>query len=213
MKLFLVFIAIAMEWGVENINLYREALSRLSRFIEDAAQNGVSDPGAAALATANTTAQPSVRMISVLAVEDAGVAFLASINSGKGRQMEKNPRAALCFFWPILKEQVIVEGRVEVESEAVSDSFWQRRMRERQLLAWAADQSQRSKEKGDLIKNLNKVRAKADFEPLARHPNWQAYRVIPDRIEFWPNDWRRVRERLCYRSNDMDQWVKELLDP
>jgi pyridoxamine 5'-phosphate oxidase len=213
MKLFLVFIAIVMEWGVENKNLYREALSLLSRFIEDAAQNGVSDPDAAALATANATAQPSVRMISVLAVEDAGIAFLASRNSGKGRQMEQNPRVALCFFWPILKEQVIVEGRVEVESEAVSDLFWQRRMRERQLLAWAADQSQRSKEKGDLIKNLNKVRAKADFEPLARHLNWQVYRVIPDRIEFWPNDWRRVRERMCYRCNDMDQWVKELLDP
>jgi pyridoxamine 5'-phosphate oxidase len=213
MKMFSVFIAIAMEWVVENINLYREALSLLSRFIEDAAQNGVSDPDAAALATASASAQPSVRMISVLAVDDAGIVFLASSNSGKGRQIEQNPRVALCFFWPILKEQVIVEGRVEVESEAVSDFFWQRRMRDRQLLAWAADQSHRSKEKGDLIKSLNKVRSKADFEPLARHPNWLAYRVIPDRIEFWPNDWRRVRERLCYRSNDMGQWVKELLDP
>lgn len=194
-------------------NLYQKALDRLTRLLEDAGHRGVSEPDTAALATAAADARPSVRMITVLAVEAEGIVFLANRASGKGLQLAQNPRAALCFYWPVLKEQVIVEGQVEIQADAVSDASWQRRLREGQMVAWAAEQSQPSAEKGDVQKRLSSFRAEADFDRIARHPDWQAYRIIPDRIEFWPTGWQRARERVRFCGGEHGEWICELLNP
>lgn len=193
--------------------VYQEASARLAQLIENAALSGVEEPDIAALATAGDDARPSVRMITVLAVEDRGIVFLASRSSGKGRQLEQNPRAALCFNWPVLKEQVIVEGAVQVESEEESERYWQRRAREGQMVAWAADQSEPSARKGEVKESVSAVRSELSAERVARHPDWLAYRIIPDRIEFWPTGWQRARERICYRLGETNGWEKILINP
>uniref|UniRef100_UPI0030DC14EB pyridoxine/pyridoxamine 5'-phosphate oxidase n=1 Tax=Pseudomonas sp. EA_105y_Pfl2_R69 TaxID=3088683 RepID=UPI0030DC14EB len=134
-----------------NQALYQEALLQLQHLIDAAAERGMAEPHAAALATADTRARPSVRTVHIVAVEEDGLLFFASLQSGKGQQLLENPRAGLCFFWPELQEQVIVEGTVLLQSAATSDSYWQRRAREAQLSAWVSRQGSPAPTKKDAL--------------------------------------------------------------
>jgi len=51
------------------------------------------------------------------------------------------------------------------------------------------------------------------FEPIPRNANWCAFRIQPDRIEFWPSGWQRLRERVRYRKSADGQWSQEALNP
>ena len=80
--------------------------------VRAAANAGVSQPEAAALATASTDAAPSVRMVLVKRVGDDGFVFFTNYESRKGGELSANPRAALLFHWEPFGRQVRIEGRV-----------------------------------------------------------------------------------------------------
>src|SRR6476469_6552998 len=70
------------------------------------------DAEAMALATADATGQPSVRMVLLKGHGPAGFVFYTNEQSAKGSQLAANPRAALLFHWKSLRRQVRVEGPV-----------------------------------------------------------------------------------------------------
>lgn len=192
--------------------LFAGALQRLQELMVEARSRGVHDIDAAALATAGD-AGPSVRMVNVLAVEEAGLLFFANVNSGKARQLESNPRAALCFYWPSLGEQVVVEGPVLQQSEEESDRYWHRRVRESQLVAWASRQSEFAVNRGQTRERMKEGRKAFGFEHVPRHADWRAYRLQPERIEFWPAGWARAHERIRYVRDDSGKWTQQWLQP
>jgi pyridoxamine 5'-phosphate oxidase len=79
------------------------------------------DATAVALATADATGAPSVRMVLLKAVDEAGFVFFTNYESRKARELDVNPRAALCFYWPTIGVQVRVEGGVERVTAAESE--------------------------------------------------------------------------------------------
>lgn len=193
--------------------IYRQALEHLQRLIDEAAARGVAEPHAAALATADSSARPSVRTVYIVAVEEQGLLFFANLESGKGHQLVENPRAALCFFWQEIQEQVIVEGAVALQSAETSDSYWRRRTRESQLAAWTSPQGTPAQKKDALRQQRRQLEQALGFEPLPRNANWCAFRIQPDRIEFWPSGWQRLRERVRYRKDADGHWSQEALNP
>jgi pyridoxamine 5'-phosphate oxidase len=197
-----------------NQALYQEALLQLQHLIDAAAERGIAEPHAAALATADTRARPSVRTVHIVAVEEDGLLFFASLQSGKGQQLLENPRAGLCFFWPELQEQVIVEGTVLLQSAATSDSYWQRRAREAQLSAWVSRQGSPAPTKKDALhQQARQLEQTLGFEPLQRNALWHAFRIQPERIEFWPSGWQRMRERVRYSKSSDGQWSRQSVNP
>ena len=99
------------------------------------------DATAVALATADATGAPSVRMVLLKAVDEAGFVFFTNYESRKATELDVNPRAALCFYWPTIGVQVRVEGGVERVTAAESEAYFATRPRESQLGAWASRQS------------------------------------------------------------------------
>ncbi len=192
--------------------LYRQALERLRQLIDEALARGIEDPHSASLATADSSARPSVRTIYVVAVEEAGLLFFANLKSGKGRQLQENPQAALCFFWPALQEQVLIEGAVVAQSAEASDHYWRRRPREAQLAAWASDQSGAAQSPQAREQARHREQG-SGFEPIARHSDWVAFRLQPERIDFWPSGWQRLRERVRYQQDADGRWSKLSLNP
>jgi pyridoxamine 5'-phosphate oxidase len=171
------------------------------------------DPTAMSLATADAAGAPSVRVVLLKEVDARGFAFYTNRESNKGDDLARNPRAALCFYWPSLGEQVRVEGEVEKTSDAESDAYFASRPRESQLGAWASRQS-RPLERHDLLaERFAELDELYRDRPVPRPRWWGGYRVLPRRIEFWKNGAHRLHHREVYsRAGDGD-WTVELLNP
>ncbi len=167
------------------------------RLAERARMEGI-DTAPAALATADTSGRPSVRMVLVRAVDARGFVFFTNYESRKSRDLDGNPAAALCQHWPTLEEQIRVEGAVERVSAAESDAYFAGRPRDSQIGAWASDQSRPLESREILEARIREIETRFAGQPVVRPPFWGGFRVTPERIEFWYGRTGRLHERMLY---------------
>lgn len=170
------------------------------------------DAGAMTLATADSEGRISVRTMTVRVFDEHGFVFLSCNTSRKGRDLATNPTAALCVYWPPLKLQVTANGTVAPLDNAQSDHYWGNRSRENQLAAWASQQSQEVTSSDQLVARLEALKQQHRGSHIPRPHNWQAYRLAPDRIEFWQVGWQRLHDRTCHYL-DNGVWKTMQLQP
>lgn len=170
------------------------------------------DATACALATADAEGVPSVRMVLLKAVDERGFSFYTNYGSRKARELEENPRAALCFHWEELGEQVRVEGEVERVSGEESDAYFASRARQSRIGAWASKQSQPLASRAELLARVAKLELRYAVGPIPRPPFWGGYRLRPGRIEFWSDQLHRLHDRRLFLRRDGD-WVRTRLYP
>ena len=179
--------------------------------VERAAAHKV-DTAPAALATADESGRPSVRMVLLRGVDERGFSFFTNYNSRKARDLDRNPQAALCFHWVSLDEQIRIEGRVERLAPEDSDRYFDGRPRGSQLGAWASAQSQVLSTREKLEEEYRAVEKRFASQPVPRPPFWGGYRLIPQRIEFWYGRPDRLHDRIVYERT-ADGWTIERLYP
>ncbi|HEX9779772.1 MAG TPA: pyridoxamine 5'-phosphate oxidase [bacterium] len=177
---------------------YRDALKRMDALLSRARRSGLREPMAAVLATADAAGRPSARTVLIKAVDDRGVTFYTNVKSRKASQLGDNPHAALCAYWDPLREQLIVEGKVELVSPEEADAYWATRPRVSQIGAWASRQSKPLPSRAALIGQVAVETAKYVGRPVPRPPHWSGYRLVPERIEFWSGRPFRLNERRLY---------------
>ena len=170
------------------------------------------DTAPAALATADSSAAPSLRVILVRGVDARGFVFYTNYGSRKARELTENPRAALCQHWPAVEEQIRVEGSVEVVDPAESDAYFKGRPRESQIGAWASDQSATLDSRATLEARVAEVEARFASGLVTRPPFWGGFRIVPSRMEFWYGRPGRLHERLVYERTG-DRWATSWLYP
>lgn len=192
---------------------YEKAIHELQRLFKEASRRGIAEPDTAAFATSDKTGFPTVRMVYILAIELRGPVIFINMLSGKGLQIQDNPQASICFFWPELQHQVILEGTVDVLSETDSDLYWRKRPRDSQLGAWASEQSEKLQDKEHLKKNLATFKKLFDYKPADRPKNWRAIQVRPTRIEFWKTGWNRLAARTRYHALPDGNWTESIQNP
>jgi pyridoxamine 5'-phosphate oxidase len=164
----------------------------------DRARGAGIDTAPAALASADTSARPSVRIVLLRQVDARGFVFYTNYGSRKARELTENPRAALCQHWPELEEQIRVEGTVELADPAESDRYFAGRPRDSQIGAWASDQSAELPSRDVLETRLKEIEERFGDRPVSRPPFWGGFRLIPERIEFWYGRPGRLHDRLLY---------------
>jgi pyridoxamine 5'-phosphate oxidase len=162
------------------------------------------------LATASPDGRPSARTVLYKGLNEGAVCFVSNYLSSKGQELERNPRAALVFYWPSSNRQVRFEGSVERASEAWSDSYFAARARSSQIGAWASAQSQVLASRAVLEARLAEVEARFADQPVPRPPFWGGYRLVPERIEFWLAQDARLHDRYSYRSTPSGWQVARL---
>ena len=83
----------------------REAMAR-------AAQDAPFDPIAVSLATSTPDGRPSCRVVLFHEIDERGLVFHTNYGGRKAVEIEANPWAAICAYWPWTDEQIRVEGQI-----------------------------------------------------------------------------------------------------
>ena len=170
------------------------------------------DPNAAALATATPAGLPSVRMVLVKEVTDAGLfVFYTNAESRKGLEIRANPQAALCFHWKSLRRQIRIEGLLSEVSSRQADTYFHSRARVSQLGALASQQSRPLSNRAALEERVAEL---AQLYPgeIPRPPHWTGFAVLAQTIEFWRSRPDRLHDRMLY-VRIPDGWKRTLLYP
>lgn len=172
------------------------------------------DANAMALATADETGMPDVRMVLLKDIDACGLTFYTNLESAKGRQLAANPKAAIVFHWKSIRRQVRFRGNVAPVTAEEADAYFASRARGARLGAWASDQSRPLESRFALEKAVAAKTAKFGIGEIPRPPHWSGYRLIPTEIEFWVNRPFRLHERLQYKREHAGvPWTKQHLYP
>jgi pyridoxamine 5'-phosphate oxidase len=145
--------------------------------------------------------------------DEDGFVFYTNYGSRKAQQMEENPRAALCFYWKALDQQVRAEGPVERVSGEESDAYFASRPRGSRIAAWASKQSQELPSRAHLLGRVARLEARFAGRDVPRPDFWGGYRLRPERMEFWWNQLHRLHERLLYTRDREGEWEVQRLYP
>ena len=182
-------------------------------WMSEAKKKEINDPNALSLATANANKEPSVRMVLLKGLSKKGFVFYTNLNSPKSYDLEKNPKAAMCFHWKSLQRQVRIFGNILKVSDNEADLYFNSRPYESRIGAWASDQSKVMDKREELLKRIEEFKKKyKDEKNLPRPKHWSGWCLNPDSIEFWLGDKFRIHERLKYNKVS-NSWKKEILYP
>jgi pyridoxamine 5'-phosphate oxidase len=187
-------------------------ISQFAQWFEKAQASIKPLPHAMALATATGAGQPSLRMVLLKGYDAHGFVFYTNYRSRKGRELGRNARATLLFYWGELERQVRIEGRVAKLPARESDDYFATRPRGSQLAAWASSQSARIAGRAALERRFAAF-ARKYAEAVPRPPQWGGYRLAPEQIEFWQGREDRLHDRILYRRARGGGWAIERLAP
>jgi pyridoxamine 5'-phosphate oxidase len=182
------------------------------QWLAEARESEINDAEAMALATADSTGQPSARMVLLKGHGRQGFVFYTNEESAKGGDIAENPRAAVLFHWKSLRRQVRIEGAVERVSDAEADSYFATRARDSQLGAWASDQSRPLENRSMFEERFEQEKRQFEGRDVPRPPHWRGYRIVPKKMEFWSDRPHRLHERRLFTLED-GCWGEGLLYP
>lgn len=191
-----------------------EPFALFERWFTEAKAKEPNDPNGMALATADASGFPDVRMVLMKSFEDGAFVFFTNAESAKGSQLAENARAAVVFYWKSLKRQVRARGIISFVSDAETDAYFKTRDRGARLGAWASTQSRPLEDRLALEKRIAEYALKYGVGEIPRPPHWRGYRLTPLSLEFWRDRPFRLHDRLVFERAAVDTpWSKKRLYP
>jgi len=170
-------------------------------------------PNAMTLATATKDGMPSARVVLLKGFDELGFVFYTNYESQKGRELDENPVASLCFYWSQLARQVRITGKVTRTTLTESEEYFHSRPIDSQLGAWASNQDQVISGRDVLEKRMEELWKEYANKTVPLPPYWGGFRVAPFIIEFWQNRESRLHDRLRYKLTPEGKWIIERLAP
>ncbi|MEX0608650.1 MAG: pyridoxamine 5'-phosphate oxidase [Balneolaceae bacterium] len=190
----------------------KNPFNQFEKWLAEALRLLVPEPNAMTLSTADSQNRPHSRIVLLKGYTDQGFIFFTNYASDKGRELEQNPYAALCFFWIELERQVRIEGAVEKISQPESERYFQSRPYMSQIGALASNQSEVVESREALEKKFSELTEKYPEEKVEMPETWGGYLVKPSAFEFWQGRQSRLHDRIKYTKKN-ENWNIERLSP
>jgi pyridoxamine 5'-phosphate oxidase len=188
-----------------------QPLRLFTRWLAEAGEAGVPEPGAVAFVTVGENGRPSARTVLLKRVEEEMLVFTSALWTRKARELNANPSVVLLVYWPLVGRQVHIAGRASVAERELAVELFAQRERSHQLQTLVSRQ-------GDPIEDIDLLRDRHAHlmgsmeSPPACPPGWGAIRVIPEAVEFWSQAPDRMHDRLLYERTG-DEWRCTRLAP
>lgn len=193
-------------------NVSPDPIVEFARWFAQAEEARLPEPNAMALATSTLDGAPSVRMVLLKGYDERGFVFFTDFRSQKGIELERNPRAALVFYWGELERQVRISGTVTKTPAEESEAYFRTRPLGSRLGAWVSCQSQVIPSRAQLESGLREVKERFSGDEVQLPPYWGGYRLRPEQVEFWQGRENRLHDRIRYVL-DGQRWRIERLSP
>ena len=198
--------------GLRRRDLDPDPIKQFNNWFTAAFNAQILDANAMTLATC-VESKPSARVVLLKDFDGRGFVFFTNYASDKGRQLEKNPNAALVFYWMEVERQIRIQGKVKKTSRAESEEYFHGRPIGAQLGAWASHQSQTIDARRVLDARLEEMKQRFAEGPIPLPPHWGGYRLKPERIEFWQGRPDRLHDRFRYTLQRDGSWKIDRLAP
>jgi len=201
-------------------------------FKEACKAEGILEPNAMALATADSKGKPSVRMVLMKGYDQRGFRFFTNYNSRKAKEIEETNHLCLLFYWTSTNpdnywtRQVRIEGTVEKLSVEESTDYFHSRPKSSQIGAALSNQSQVVAGRHILNERNEQLKVEYAEKEVPKPEHWGGYLVKPHLMEFWQGQTNRIHDRLVFRKQQSDEeidhnvthiaeagWVIERLEP
>ena len=163
------------------------------------------------LSTISSDNYPNSRIVLLRGLED-GFVFYTNYKSKKGREIDKNPKAHINFYWPSLERQVRIKGIINKTSAVVSDKYFLSRPLKSRIGAILSVQSTEISLQKDLQNELLEEINRNQDKEIQRPSYWGGYYLEPSEIEFWQGKDARLHDRLLYERIN-DEWKPKRLSP
>ncbi len=191
-----------------------DPFAQFDAWFRQAVDADLSQPEAAAVATATPDGRPSCRMVLVKAVDRDGFVFFTNYDSRKGSELTANPRAALLFHWEALERQVRVEGHAAPTTRTQTIEYAHSRARASQLSALVSPQSRPVPDRATLETQVAEIDAAYAGRELPVSERWGGIRLTPERFVFWQGGAARLHDRFAYEPAPAGGgWAIERLGP
>jgi len=182
-------------------------------WFNEALEAKIHEPNAMTLATATSDGRPSARIVLLKGFDANGFAFYTNYLSRKGKELTKNPNAAIVFFWGELERQVRIEGTIEKLSKEQSERYFHSRPKLSQIGALASPQSQEIAGRDELETKMAQLEGEYADKEVPKPSYWGGYILKPRLIEFWQGRNSRLHDRIVFKKIDNKTWKKVRLAP
>jgi pyridoxamine 5'-phosphate oxidase len=212
-----------------NLHDYRKSYEKSSLDIENLNQNplqqfrswfndveklgGLDETNAMTISTIGADNFPKNRIVLLKYYDENGFVFYTNYESEKGKDLIKNPKTCLSFFWPNTERQVIIKGLAEKLPDNVSDNYFASRPKGSQLGALVSNQSEVIENREVLENELKSLEDKYQNKEIPRPKSWGGFLVRPQSMEFWQGRPNRLHDRFRFTLIDDLDWKIERLAP
>jgi len=198
--------------ALRDVDARADPIELFGRWFDEARTAGISLPEATALATADAEGVPSVRMVLLKTADEQGFGFFTNYESRKARELDANPRAALCFHWTELDRQVRVSGTTRRVDADESRAYFETRAEGSRIGAWASQQSRALPSRDVLEERFRAYQERWAGGSIPLPPHWGGYRLHPLTIEFWQGRPDRLHDRVVFERTH-EGWAVTRLYP
>ena len=89
-----------------------------------------------------------------------GFIFFTNLNSKKGTDLKKTPKASMCFHWKSLLRQVRISGDISLISDDEADKYFYSRPYLSKIGAWSSSQSKPMETRDALLNKIDEYKNK-----------------------------------------------------